>query len=107
MAAPGGSGRMLCPRKQDVVPGPLRGEDLETTVSCALGVTAATLGGRRDAFPSAAEARLASRPTDGEDLESEPLKTRPGAMLLERERLEARIAAADAGRSVARRRSWP
>jgi len=98
---------MLCQRKQEMVPGPLRGEDLETTVSCAPGVTAATPGGRRDAFPSAAAARLASRPPDGEELESERLNTRPGAMLPERERLEARIAAADAGRSMARRGSWP
>jgi transposase len=39
---------------------------------------------------------LATRPADGEALESERLKARPGEMLLERELLEAKIAALEA-----------
>jgi transposase-like protein len=85
----------------------LRGEDLEL-VSRGLGVTAATLSGWRGAFLAAGEASLASlatRPTDGEALESERLKARLGEMLLERELLEAKVAALEGGRPLARRRS--
>jgi transposase-like protein len=93
-------------RKRDAVLRLLRGEDLET-VSRSLGVTAATLSGWRDAFLAAGEASLASRPADDEELESERLKARLGEMLLERELLEAKIAALEAGRPLARRRSRP
>ena len=84
----------------------LRGEDLET-VSRALGVTAATLSGWREAFLAAGEASLATRPTDGEALESGRLKARLGEMLLERELLEAKITALETGRPLARRRLRP
>jgi len=100
----GRGGRMSRPRKRDAVLRLLRGEELET-VSHSLGVTAATLTGWRDAFLAAGEASLASRPTDGEALESERLKARLGEMLLERELLETKIAALEAGRPLARRRS--
>ncbi len=103
-AAPGRGGRMSRQRKRDAVLRLLRGEDLEM-VSRSLGVTAATLSGWRDAFLAAGEAGLASRPADGEELESERLKARLGEMLLERELLEAKIAALEAGRPLARRRS--
>ena len=83
-------------RKRDAVLRLLRGEDLET-VSRSLGVTAAALTGWRDAFLAAGEASLARRPTGGEDLESERLKARLGEMLLERELLEAKIAALEGG----------
>jgi transposase-like protein len=82
-------------RKRDAVLRLLRGEDLET-VSRSLGVTAATLSGWREAFLSAGEASLSTRPTDGEALESGPLKARLGEMLLERELLEAKIALLEA-----------
>ena len=99
-------------RKRDAVLRLLRGEDLEL-VSRALGVTAATLSGWRDAFLAGGEANLATRSTDGEALESERLKTRLGEMLLERELLEAseiasdlrEVTALEAGRPLARRRS--
>ncbi len=81
-AGPGRGGRMSRRRKRDAVLRLLRGEDLEA-VSRALSVTAATLTAWRDAFLAAGEASLASRPTDGEELESERLKARLGAMLLE------------------------
>src|SRR4051794_295712 len=78
------------------------GEDLKT-LSRALGVTAASLSGWQDAFLAAGEASLATRSTDGEALESERLKARLGEMLLERELLEAKIAALVANRPLARR----
>jgi transposase-like protein len=104
VAAPGCGGRMSRGRKREAVLRLLRGEDLET-VSRSLGVTAATLSGWRDAFLTAGEASLASRSADGEALESERLKAQLGEMLLERELLEAKIAALKAGRPLARRKS--
>src|SRR4029079_916301 len=91
-------------RKRDAVLRLRRGEDLET-LSRALGVTAATLTGWQDTFVAAGEARLATRPTDGADLESERLKAKLGEMLLERELLDAKIAALEENRPLARRRS--
>jgi transposase-like protein len=84
----------------------LRGEELEL-VSRSLGVTAATLSGWREALLAAGEASLATRPTDGEVLESNRLKARLGEMLLERELLKAKIAALQARdpRPLTRRRS--
>jgi transposase len=104
--SPGRGGRMSRQRKREAVLRLLRGEDLEL-VSRALGVTAATLSSWRDAFLAAGEASLATRPIDGEALESGRLKARLGEMLLERELLEAKIAALEARdpRPLARRRS--
>ncbi len=103
---PGRGGRMSRQRKRDAVLRLLRGEDLET-LSRALGVTAATLSGWQEAFLAAGEASLATRPTTGEGLESDRLKAKLGEMLLERELLEAKIAALEANRPLARRRSRP
>src|SRR4051794_6610590 len=105
---PGRDGRMSRQRKRDAVLRRRRGADLET-VSRSLGVTAATLTGWQDTFVAAGEASLATRPTDGEALESGRLKTKLGEMLLERELLEAKIAALEARGSGpwARRRSRP
>ena len=100
----GRGGRMS--RKRDAVLRMLRGEDLEI-LSRALGVTAATLSGWQDTFVAAGEASLATRSTDGEALETERLKAKLGEMLLERELLEAKIAALEANRPLARRRSRP
>ena len=105
-AGPGRGGRMSRQRKRDAVLRLLRGEDLET-VSRGLGVTAATLTAWRDAFLAAGEASLASRPADGEALESDRLKARLGEMLLERELFEAKIAALEADRPLAPRRRRP
>src|SRR3954451_20001689 len=91
-------------RKRDAVLRLLRGEDLEI-LSRALGVTAATLSGWQATFVAAGKARLATRSTDGEALETERLKTKLGEMLLERQLLEAKIAALEANRPLARRRS--
>jgi len=106
-------------RKRDAVLRLLRGEDLES-VSRSLGVTAATLSGWRDAFLSAGEASLSTRPLDADALESGRLKAKlgeigshrtgaMGARLIERELLEAKIAALEARGPgpLARRRSRP
>ena len=74
---------MLRQRRRGAALRLLRGEDLET-VSRALGVTAATLSGWRDAFQADGGASLATRPADGEQRESERLKAKLGEMLLER-----------------------
>jgi transposase len=106
-AGPGRGGRRMSRRrKRDAVLRLLRGEDLEM-VSRALGVTAATLTAWHDAFLAAGEAGLATRPAGGEELESERLKARLGEMLLREELLEAKIAALEGGRPLARRRSKP
>lgn len=105
-AGPGRGGRMSRQRKRDAVLRLLRGEDLEM-VSRSLGVTAATLGGWRDAFLAAGEAGPASRPAAGEGLESERLKAKLGEVLLREELLEAKIAALEGSRPLARRRSRP
>src|SRR5215213_8758464 len=75
------------------------------TPTRALGVTAATLTGWQDTFVSAGEASLVTRSTNGEALETERLKAKLGEMLLERELLDAKIAALEANRPLARRRS--
>ena len=104
----GRGGRLSRQRKRDAVLRLLRGEDLEI-VSRALGVTAATLSRWQQAFLAAGEARLAPRPTAGEEIESQRLKAKLGEMLLERELLEAKIAALEARGPgpLARRRSRP
>ena len=102
-ASPGRGGRMSRQRKTAAVLRLLRAEDLET-VSRSLGVTAATLSGWRDAFLAAGEAALTIKPAAGEDLESERLKARLGAALIERDLLNEKIAILEANRPLARRR---
>lgn len=77
------------------------------TVSRSLGVTAATLRGWRDAFVAAGKASLASHPAEGEEPDSERRKTWLGEMLLERELFATKVAALEAGRPLARRKSRP
>jgi hypothetical protein len=84
----------------------LRGEDLET-VSRELGVTAATLTGWHDAFLAAGESALPSRAATGEELESDRLKARLGAALIERDLLHEKIALLEVDRPFARRRRKP
>src|SRR3954469_15458003 len=100
---PGRGGRMSRLRKTAAVLQLLRGEDLET-VSRALGVTAATLTGWRDAFLAAGEAALATRAGSGEELAAERLKAKLGEALIERDLLREKVAALEAGRPLARRR---
>jgi hypothetical protein len=65
-AAPGRPLRMTAGRKRDAVLRLLRGEPLEI-VAREVGVTAADLGGWRDAFLAAGAASLKSRPEDDKD----------------------------------------
>src|SRR5918998_5688009 len=102
-AAPGRGGGMSRQRKMAAVLRLLRGEDLET-VSRALGVTAATLSGWRDAFLVAGEAALATKATSGATLESDRLKARLGEALIARELLEKKIAILEANGPLALRR---
>src|ERR687885_1460461 len=104
--APGRGGRMSRQRKSAAVLRLLRGEDLET-VSRELGVTAATLTGWQDAFLAGGEAALATRAATGEELESERLKAKRGAALIERDLLNEKIALLEANRPLARRRHRP
>ncbi len=101
---PGRGGRMSRRRKTAAVLRLLRGEDLET-VSRALGVTAATLTGWRDAFLAAGEAALTSRLGTGEELATERLEAKLGEALIERDLLREKITVLEAGRPLARRRS--
>ena len=105
-AALGRGGRMSRQRKSAAVLRLLRGEDLEM-VSRSLGVTAATLSGWREAFLAAGEAALSTKPTSGEELESERLKAKLGAALIERDLLHEKIALLEANRPLARRRRAP
>jgi transposase len=102
----GRGGRMSRQRKSAAVLRLLRGEDLET-VSRELGITAATLTGWHDAFLAAGEAALTSRATTGEELESERLKAKLGAALIERDLLNEKIALLEASRPFVRRRRKP
>ena len=105
-AALGRGGRMSRQRKSAAVLRLLRGEDLET-VSRSLGVTAATLSGWREAFLAAGEAALSAKPASGEELESERLKAKLGAALIERDLLHEKIALLEANRPLARRKRAP
>ncbi len=73
----------------------LRGEDLES-VSRGLGVTAATLSGCAMLSWRRCEASLSTRPLDADALESGVSRPKLGEMLLERELLEAKVAALEA-----------
>ena len=106
VAALGRGGRMSRQRKTAAVLRLLRGEDLET-VSRSLGVTAATLSGWREAFLTAGEAALATKPASGEELASERLKAKLGAALIERDLLHEKIALLEANRPLARKRRAP
>jgi transposase len=106
VAALGRGGRMSRQRKSAAVLRLLRGEDLET-VSRELGVTAATLTGWHDGFLAAGEAALTTRAVTGEELESDRLKARLGAALIERDLLHEKIALLEVDRPFARRRRKP
>ena len=105
-AALGRGGRMSRQRKTAAVLRLLRGEDLET-VSRELGVTAATLSSWHDAFLAAGEAALTTRAATGEELESDRLKARLGAALIERDLLHEKIALLEVERPFAGRRHKP
>ena len=96
--------RMSARRKQEAVLRLLRGEDLEL-VSRGLGVTAAGLSGRREAFLAAGEAALETRPADARDGEIGRLKEKVGDLTMANELLEAKIERLGTARPLAQRRS--
>src|ERR1700753_2155449 len=102
-ASPGRGGRMSRHRKAAAVLRLLRGEDLET-VSRRLGVTAATLSTWREAFLAAGEVARATKSATSEEVESDRLKAKLGAALIERDLLHEQIAVLEANRPLARRR---
>src|SRR5215213_10775977 len=65
--------------------------------------TAATLTAWRDAFLAAGEAALTTKLAAGEDLESDRLKARLGAALIERDRLNEKVAILEANHPLVRR----
>jgi transposase len=95
---------MSAGRKQSAVLRLLRGEDLEL-VSRELGVTAAELTVWRDAFLTAGEASLRTRPADGHDVEIGRLKAKVGDLTMANELLETKIEHLEGARPLARRRS--
>jgi hypothetical protein len=95
---------MSAKRKQSAVLRLLRGEDLEL-VSRELAVPAAELSAWRDAFLTAGEASLKTRPADGRDLEIGRLKTKVGELTMTAELLEAKIERLEGGRPLTGRRS--
>jgi hypothetical protein len=62
------------------------------------------LSGWRDTFLAAGEAALTTKPTSGEELESERLKAKLGAALIDRDLLNEKIARLEANRPLARQR---
>jgi transposase-like protein len=102
--APSRRRRMSAQRKQSAVLRLLRGEDLEL-VSRALGVTAAELSAWREAFLTAGEAALKTRPADGREVEIGRLKAKVGELTMANELLDAKIDRLETHRPLARRRS--
>jgi transposase len=104
--APDRRRRMSAKRKQSAVLRLLRGEDLEL-LSRELSVPAAELSAWRDAFLTAGEASLKTRPADGRDAEIGRLKAKVGDLTMANELLATKIEHLEAGRPLARRRSRP
>ena len=84
----------------------LRGEDLETVSPFARRDGGELTGGVTRFWPPARR-RLTTKPTTGEELESDRLKARLGAALIERDLLNEKIAILEADRPLARRRLKP
>jgi hypothetical protein len=95
---------MSAQRKQTAVLRLLRGEDLEL-VSRELGGAAAELSAWREAFLTAGEAALKTRPADGREVEIGRLKAKVGELTMANELLDAKIDRLETHRPLARRRS--
>jgi hypothetical protein len=70
-------------------------------------VSRRALSGWRDAFLAAGEAALATKSATGEELESDRLKAKLGAALIERDLLHEKIAVLEANRPLSRRTFRP
>jgi len=99
----GHGGRMSVQRKREAVLRLLRGEDLEL-VSRQLGVTAATLSQRRQAFWCAAASSLRARPDDERTEQLRRLEAKLGQTLMDNELLREKITLLEAGKPWGRRR---
>ena len=101
-----GRGRWSAKRKMAAVLRLLRGEDIET-VSRELGVIAATLSGWREQSLVGMEANLKAREADGENPETQRLKSMVADLSLSNELLREKIHHLEAGRPLAWGRSKP
>lgn len=97
-------GRFSAKRKRDAVLRLLRGEDLDL-VSRELGVNGSTLSSWRERFLEHGIEGLRTRPRDDRDAQIEALQRKLGEVTMERELLEEKVDALEAGRPLARRRS--
>jgi hypothetical protein len=82
----------------------LRGEELDV-VSRAIGVTAATLSGWREAFLAGGEANLKSRAVTAQDEEIQRLKAMIGELTMRNELLREKARQVEANLPLALRRS--
>jgi hypothetical protein len=96
-------GRFSARRKTEAVLRLLRGEGLDT-LSRALGVVAATLSGRRDAFLDGGTAAMKSRPDDDRDELVARLRVEVGQLTIDNELLGRRCRHVETGRPLATRR---
>lgn len=101
-----GRGRWSAKRKMAVVLRLLRGEDIET-LSRELGVTAATLSGWREQSLIGMEANLKAREADGENEETQRLKSLVADLSMSNELLREKIHRIEAGRPLVWRRPKP
>ena len=96
-------GRFPARRKTEAVLRLLRGEGLDT-LSRELGVVAATLSGRRDAFLDGGTAAMKSRPADDRDEEISRLRAKVGQLTMDVELLGTKGQHLESGRPFASRR---
>jgi len=101
-----GRSRWSAKRKFAAVLRLLRGEDLET-LSRELGVTAATLSGWREQFLEGGAANLKVREADGDNEETQRLKSLVADLSMSNELLREKIHRMEAGRPLVWRRSKP
>ncbi len=95
---------MVGERKYAAVLRLLRGEGLET-LSRELGVTAATLSGRRDQFLEGGVANLKAREAEIDNEETQRLKSLVADLSMSNELLREKIHRMEAGRPLVWRRS--
>ena len=97
-------GRFTARRTQEVVLRLFRGEPMETA-SREVGVTVATLSGRRDQFLLAGTAALKRRPPDPADEDRGRVQAKIGELTMANELLQEKIARLEGDRPVPRRRA--
>ena len=105
-ASPGRGGRMSRQRKAAAVLRLLRGEDLETVSSRAWRHGGDAEGLAR-CVPRRRRGSLTTKSVTGEELESDRLKAKLGAALIERDLLHEKIAVLEFNRPLSRRTFRP